>query len=62
MRRRLQIVLDIEIFDQVANKVLYTRKGIMAEGEYSDRADVVARKQAIDRIVSDILDGAQSQW
>ena len=62
VRRRLQIVLDIEIFDQVANKVLYTRKGIMAEGEYSDRADVVARKQAIDRIVSDILDGAQSQW
>ena len=62
VRRRLQIVLDIEIFDQVANKVLYSRKGIMAEGEYSDRADVAARKQAIDRIVSDVVDGAQSQW
>ena len=62
VRRRLQIVLDIEIFDQVANKVLFSRKGIMAEGEYSDRADAVARKQAIDRIVNDILDGAQSQW
>lgn len=62
VRRRLQIVLDVEIFDQVANKVLYTRKGMMAEGEYSDRADAAARKQAIDRIVSDILDGAQSQW
>lgn len=62
VRRRLQIVLDIEIFDQVANKVLYTRKGIQAEGEYGDRADVAARKQAIDRIVNDIVDGAQSQW
>lgn len=62
VRRRLQIVVDIEIFDQVANKVLYTRKGIMAEGEYGDRADAAARKQAIDRIVNDIVDGAQSQW
>ncbi len=62
VRRRLQIVIDIEIFDQVTNKVLFTRKGLMAEGEYSDRADVAARKQAIDRIVNDVLDGAQSQW
>lgn len=62
VRRRLQVVLDIEIFDQVANKVLWSRKGIMAEGEYGDRADGAARKLAIDKIVTDVLDGAQSQW
>jgi lipopolysaccharide assembly LptE-like protein len=61
-RRRLQIVIDIEIVDQTTGKVLFERKGLRAEGEYAERAEPDGRRQAIDRLVNDIIEGAQSQW
>jgi len=61
-RRRLQIVIDIEIVDQTTGKVLFERKGLRAEGEYAERAEPEGRRQAIDRLVNDIIEGAQSQW
>lgn len=61
-RRRLRVYVDIEIVDQVSGKVLWTRTGIQAEGEYADRGEALGRKQAIDRIVNDVIEGAQSQW
>jgi hypothetical protein len=35
---------------------------MQAEGEYAERQEAAGRKQAIDRIVNDVIDGAQSQW
>lgn len=61
-RRRLSVYVDIEIVDQVTGKVLWTRTGIQADGEYADRGEAQGRKQAIDRIVNDVIEGAQSQW
>lgn len=61
-RRRLRVSVDVEIVDQVTGKVLWTRKGMQAEGEYAERAEAQGRKQAIDRIVNDVIEGAQSQW
>ena len=61
-RRRLRVYVDIEIVDQVTGKVLWTRTGIQADGEYADRGEAQGRKQAIDRIVNDVIEGAQSQW
>lgn len=61
-RRRLRVYVDIEIVDQVTGKVLWTRTGMQAEGEYADRGEAQGRKQAIDRIVNDVIEGAQSQW
>lgn len=61
-RRRLRVQADIEIVDQVTGKVLWSRTGIQAEGEYAERAEAQGRKQAIDRIVNDVIEGAQSQW
>lgn len=61
-RRRLQITVDVEILDQKTGKVLWQRKGLRAEGEYAERADAEGRKQAIQKIVNDIVEGAQSQW
>lgn len=61
-RRRLRVQVDIEIVDQVTGKTLWTRSGIQAEGEYSERGEAEGRKQAIDRIVNDVIEGAQSQW
>lgn len=61
-RRRLRVYVDIEIVDQVTGKVLWTRSGMQADGEYADRGEAQGRKQAIDRIVNDVIEGAQSQW
>src|SRR5437762_9733445 len=61
-KRMLQLVVDIEMVDQVTGKTLWQRKGLLAEGQYEERGEVAGRKQAIDRIVSDVIEGAQSQW
>lgn len=61
-RRRLRVQVNIEIVDQVTGKVLWTRSGMTAEGEYAERNEPAGRKQAIDRIVNDVIEGAQSQW
>jgi hypothetical protein len=61
-RRRLRVQVDIEIVNQVTGRVLWSRTGMQAEGEYAERQEAAGRKQAIDRIVNDVIDGAQSQW
>lgn len=62
-RRKLQIVLDIEIVDQKSGKPLWERKGLTAEGEYDEGAgEVAGRREALRRLVNDVIEGAQSQW
>jgi Lipopolysaccharide-assembly len=60
-RRRLQISIDVEIVDNTG-RTIFKRAGLSAEGEYAERAEDTGRKQAIQRLVSDIIEGAQSQW
>jgi hypothetical protein len=61
-RRRLRVQVNIEIVDQVTGRVLWSKSGMSAEGEYSERNELAGRRQAIDRIVNDVIEGAQSQW
>ena len=61
-RRKLQISVDVEIVDQTTGRVLWTRKGLIAEGEYAERAEAEGRRDAIRKLVSDMVEGAQSQW
>ena len=61
-RRSLQLVVDIEMIDQVTGKTLWQRKGLLAEGQYEERGEATGRKDAINRIVNDVIEGAQSQW
>jgi hypothetical protein len=61
-RRRVQIAVDVEIVDQTTGKTLWQRRGLSAEGEYPERGEAQGRRQAITRIVNDVIDGAQSQW
>lgn len=61
-RRRLRVQVDLEIVDQVTGKTLWSKTGIQAEGEYAERGEAQGRKQAIERIVNDVIEGAQSQW
>lgn len=61
-KRQLQLTVDIEMVDQITGKTLWQRKGLSADGQYEERGEAAGRKQAIDRIVGDIIQGAQSQW
>jgi hypothetical protein len=61
-RRLLQLVVDIEMIDQVTGKTLWQRKGLLAEGQYEERGEATGRAQAIEQIVNDVIEGAQSQW
>ena len=61
-RRKLQITLDVQIVDQTTGKTLWEKKGLREEGEYAERDEVSGRRDAIKRVVNDIVEGAQSQW
>ncbi|MEO7964372.1 MAG: LPS assembly lipoprotein LptE [Gemmatimonadaceae bacterium] len=61
-RRRLQLTVDVQIVDQTTGRTLFEKKGVSAEGEYAEREEPAGRKQAIQRVVNDIVEGAQSQW
>lgn len=61
-RRKLQIVCDIEIVDQKTGKSLWQRKGITAEGEYEEPNEVNGRREALKKLVTNVIEGAQSQW
>ncbi len=61
-RRRLRVQVNVEIVDQVTGRTIWSRNGIQADGEYAEGSEAQGRKQAIDRIVNDVIEGAQSQW
>ena len=61
-RRKLQITLDVQIVDQASGKTIWEKKGLRAEGEYAERDEAGGRREAIKRVVNDIVEGAQSQW
>ena len=61
-RRRVQVTVDVEIVDQITGKTLWQRRGLTAEGEYSERAEPTGRRDAVRRLVNEMIEGAQSQW
>lgn len=61
-RRRLQITVDVEIVDQANNRTLWSRQGLTAEADYNEGAEASGRRQAVERLVNDVIAGAQSQW
>ncbi len=61
-RRRVQITVNVEIFDQREGKTIWQRSGLAVDGEYQPPAEASGRKVALDKLVNDIVEGAQSQW
>ena len=58
----MQITVDVEIVDQTTGRKLWERKGLTADGEYSERGEAQGRRQAVEKLVNDVVEGAQSQW
>lgn len=60
-RRKVQISINVKIFDQKNNKILWERNGLSVEGDYTGN-EAEGRKKAIEKLITEIVDGAQSQW
>ena len=61
-RRRLQLVIDVEIIDQTTGKLLLKRAGLSRDGQYAEGGEAAGRRNAIEGIVNDLIEGTQSQW
>jgi len=61
-RRRLLIVLDVEIIDQTTGRILLKKNGLQREGQYAEGGEAVGRKNALESLISDLVEGVQSQW
>ena len=61
-RRKLQIAVDISIVDQTTGRTLWERRNLVVDGEYAERADAEGRQRALEQLINQIIEGAQSQW
>lgn len=61
-RRLVQITVTVEIVDQKTNRSLWQRSGLTVEGDYEPGREADGRRKALDRLVVNIVEGAQSQW
>lgn len=61
-RRRLQIALDIEILEQATGRALLSKKGMQREGQYAEGGETTGRRNALESLMNDIVEGVQSQW
>jgi len=61
-RRLVQITVSVEILDQHAGKALWERSGLLLEGDYEPGQEAQGKEKALDKLVTNIVEGAQSQW
>ena len=61
-QRQVQITIDVEILDQREGKTLWQRQGLSEIGDYAPPQEAAGRKIALEKLVNDLVDGAQSQW
>jgi hypothetical protein len=61
-RRQVQITVTVEILDQKQGKPLWQRSGLIVKGDYDSGQEAAGRRKALDDLVVNIVDGAQSQW
>ena len=61
-RRRVSVSLNVEIYDRRQDRMLWQRSGLTVDGEYQPPQEAQGRQLALQKLVTDIVDGAQSQW
>lgn len=61
-RRQVEITVSVEILDQKQGKALWERNGLTVRGDYEPGREADGRQKALDELVVNIVEGAQSQW
>jgi hypothetical protein len=61
-QREVQITVSVEIMDQRQGKALWQRNGLTVRGAYDSGNEREGRRKALDDLVVNIVEGAQSQW
>jgi hypothetical protein len=61
-RREVQITVSVEILDQKQGKPLWERNGLTVRGDYESGNEAEGRAKALDDLIINIVEGAQSQW
>jgi len=61
-RKRVQLSLNVEVYDQREDRMLWQQTGLTVDGEYDPPREADGRQAALKKLVKDIVDGAQSQW
>lgn len=61
-KRKVMLTVDVEIVNQRDGTTVWKRQGLTVDGEYDPPQEVQGRRVALQKLVTDIVDGAQSQW
>jgi hypothetical protein len=61
-KRKVQLTVDVEIVNQRQGTTIWKQQGLSVDGVYDPPQDTQGRKLALQKLVSSIVDGAQSQW
>lgn len=64
LQHQVEITIAVEIVDRTQNVILWDSQSLTGRGEYrpDSQPDDAARVVALESIVRQIVDGAQSQW
>jgi len=64
LQREVVIVVAVQILDRRENVILWDGSQIRVQGQYLEASETeeVARMEAIELLVQEIVDGAQSNW
>ena len=61
-RRKLEVSIEITVTNTRANTKILDRKTFQGPGEYAESAEQAGRKDALVKIVQQIVQGVQSNW
>ena len=61
-KRLVQITVSVEILDQKQGKPIWQRSGLVLDGDYDTGQEAQGRERALEKLVTNIVEGAQSQW
>ena len=61
-KRKVQLTVDVEIINQRDGTTVWKKQGLSVDGDYDPPQEAQGRKVALEKLVNEIVDGAQSQW
>jgi hypothetical protein len=60
-KRKVQLTVEVEITNQRDNTTIW-KSSVSVDGDYDPGQELEGRKIAMQKLVTNIVDGAQSQW